>query len=136
MREGTFGRGAAAAVTRTHVHMRHAASIAACTAATILLCGCSIIKAQQAPVVPTGTLQGVVTGPSGPVANASISVIASDATQHTGFSNADGFYSITGIPTGAATFSVRASGFAQVDGSIVISADPGPNRQDVSLNPQ
>ena len=84
----------------------------------------------------TGTLQGVVTGPSGPVANAGISVTASDATQHGGVSNADGYYSIVGIPAGPATFSVRASGFARVDGSIVIAADPGGNRQDVSLNPQ
>jgi hypothetical protein len=97
---------------------------------------CSIIKAQPIPVTSTGTLQGVVTGPGGPVANAGVMVTASDATQHGGYSNADGYYSIAGIPAGPASFSVRASGYARVDGSIVIAADPGPNRQDVSLNPQ
>lgn len=110
-------------------------SVAALTALTALA-GCSIIKAQPTPTIPTGTLQGVVTGPSGPIANAAISVTASDATQHVGLSNADGYYSIASIPVGPATFSVRASGYAQVDGSLVISADPTANRQDVSLNPQ
>jgi hypothetical protein len=102
----------------------------------LLLCGCSIIKAQPTPQVVTGTLAGVITGPGGPVANASVTISASDATQHAGISNADGYYSIASIPIGPATYSVRASGFAAVEGSIVIAADPGPNRQDVSLNPQ
>jgi carboxypeptidase family protein len=102
----------------------------------VVFAGCSIIKSQPAPLTPTGTLQGVVTGPAGPVAHAAISITASDATQHGGVSNADGYYSISAIPAGPATFSVRANGFAEVDGSLVIAADPGGNRKDVSLNPQ
>jgi len=104
--------------------------------AALLLCSCGLIKAQPTPQTVTGTLAGVITGPGGPVANAAVTVSASDATQHTGLSNPDGYYSIASIPAGPATYSVRASGFATVEGSIVISADPGPNRQDVSLNPQ
>jgi len=109
---------------------------AAMSAAALLLGGCNIIKAQPTPAAVTGTLTGVVTGPGGPIGNAEIIVTASDATQHSGLSNVDGYYSIASIPVGPATYDVRASGFANVNGSIVIAADPGPNRQDVSLNPQ
>lgn len=116
--------------------MRRLTFLASAAASAALFAGCSIIKSQQSPTMPTGTLSGVVTGPGGPVSNAAISVTASDATSHGGLSNADGYYSITGIPAGPATYSVRAAGFAEVDGSIVIAADPGPNRQDVNLNPQ
>jgi carboxypeptidase family protein len=97
--------------------------------------GCSIIKSQPTPKASTGTLQGVVTGPGGPIANAAIIVTASDATQHTGLSNADGYYAISGIVAGPATYAVRASGFAEVDGTVVIAPDPTGTRQDVSLNP-
>jgi hypothetical protein len=102
----------------------------------VLFGGCGLIKAQPSPQTVTGTLAGVITGPSGPIANAAVTISASDATQHAGMSNGDGYYSIAGIPVGPATYSVRASGFALVEGSMVIAADPGPNRQDVSLNPQ
>jgi carboxypeptidase family protein len=102
----------------------------------LLSCGCSIIKAQPSPTTLTGTMQGVVTGPSGPIASASVTVTASDATQHVGISDSGGFYSITAVPVGPATFAVRASGFSEYDGTIVINADPQTNRQDVSLNPQ
>ena len=103
--------------------------------AILAAAGCSIIKAQPTPKVSTGTLQGVVTGPSGPVANAAVTVTASDATQHGGLSDGAGYYSIAGIATGPATYSVRANGFAEVDGSITIAPDPTGTRQDVSLNP-
>jgi hypothetical protein len=116
--------------------MRGSTFVVAFSVCTLLLGGCGLIKAQPTPQVVTGTLSGVITGPSGPIANASITIAAADATQHTGASNADGYYSIASIPVGPATYSVRASGFADVEGSIVIAADPGPNRQDVSLNPQ
>ena len=102
----------------------------------VLGAGCNIIKAAPTPTTPTGTLQGVVTAPGGPVANAQVAVTASDATQHTGASNADGFYRITAIPVGPATYAVRANGYAEVDGSIEIAPDPGGTHQDVSLNPQ
>jgi hypothetical protein len=102
-----------------------------------LVCtGCSIIRAQPTPQTKSGTLQGVVTGPSGPIGNAQVSVTASDATLHTGVTNADGFYSISGIPEGPATFTIQAAGFAQFSGTTNIQADPANNRQDASLNPQ
>jgi len=100
------------------------------------LAGCSIIRAQPQPTAQTGTLQGVITGPSGPVANAEVIVTAADATQHSAATNANGYYSIAGIPSGPATFSVQASGFAEYDGAIVIASDPTTNKQDISLNPQ
>jgi hypothetical protein len=104
--------------------------------AVAMIAGCSIIKAPPSATTKTGTLSGVVTGPGGPVANADVTITASDATQHAGLSDSGGYYSIQGVPAGPATFSVRASGFAEVDGNVVIAADPGTNRQDISLNPQ
>ena len=97
--------------------------------------GCNIIKAQPTPKAITGTMQGVVTGPGGPISGAAVTVTASDATQHGGISDSGGYYSITGIAAGPATYSVRASGYAEVDGNITIAPDPTGNRQDVSLNP-
>ncbi|HXW77499.1 MAG TPA: carboxypeptidase-like regulatory domain-containing protein [Candidatus Eremiobacteraceae bacterium] len=102
----------------------------------IALAGCSIIRATPTPTTPTGTLQGVVTGSSGPVAGAQVAVTASDATQHVGSSDSNGFYSISGIPVGPATYTVNATGYAPYAGAITIIADPGPNHQDISLNPQ
>ena len=110
-----------------------AAMIAACALA---IGGCSIIRAQPSPTVATGTLQGVITGPSGPVANATVAITASDATQHVGQSDSGGYYSVASVPAGPATYSVRAPGYSEYDGSVVIAPDPGPNRQDISLNPQ
>jgi len=110
--------------------------MAAIVVIALACAGCSIIKATPSPTTPTGTLQGVVTGPGGPVVNAEVLVTASDATQHTGATNHDGYYSIGSIPAGPASYSVQAAGFAQLNGSLVIMADPTGNRQDVSLNPQ
>jgi hypothetical protein len=115
---------------------RIGALIAVSVIAGASVSACSIIRAPATPGVATGTLQGVVTGPSGPIANAEVSVTAADATQHTGVSNSNGYYSISAIPTGPATFSVSAAGYADVSGSVTIAADPNTNRQDVSLNPQ
>lgn len=136
LRERTFGRGGSPRRPRTRIDMRrltHAAIVAMMATA---LAGCSIIEAHPSPSAQTGTLQGVVTSPSGPVSNAQVLVTASDATQHVGVSNNDGFYSIASIPLGPASYSVRASGFSEVDGNLVIAPDPGGTRQDVSLNPQ
>lgn len=116
--------------------MRSAALALSIFAAAVVVSGCSIIKAQPTPTAATGTMQGVITGPSGPIASAAVIVTASDATQHVGQSDTGGYYSIASVPAGPATFAVKASGFAEYDGSIVISPDPTPNRQDVSLNPQ
>ena len=134
--KGTFGREGLARRPRTPKYMRRltiAAFVAMMATAAV---GCSIIEAHTSPAAQTGTLQGVVTSPSGPVANAAVTVTASDATQHVGLSNSDGYYSIATIPLGPATYSVHASGFAEVDGNLTIMPDPGGTRQDVSLNPQ
>jgi len=129
----TRGPGAPAANANAMRRMPLVA-VAAMTAAA--LAGCNILQAHPNTPALTGTLQGVVTSPSGPVANAQILVTASDATQHAGLSNGDGYYSIASLPLGPATYAVRASGFSEVDGNLVIAPDPGGTRQDVSLNPQ
>lgn len=105
-------------------------------AAAVGIFGCSIIRSQPSPETKTGTLQGVVTGPNGPIANAAISVTTSDATQHGALSNADGYYTLSGLPAGPATIVVRAAGFTEYDGSVVIATDPVRTEQNVSLNPQ
>lgn len=132
----TFGREGPARRPRTRNDMRRLTLVAVATMTAAALAGCGLLQAHPNTPAPTGTLQGVVTSPSGPVANAQILVTASDATQHAGLSNGDGYYSIASLPLGPATYSVRASGFAEVDGNLVIAPDPGGTRQDVSLNPQ
>lgn len=132
----TFGREGPAHEPRTRNDMRRLTLVAIATATAAALTGCGLLQAHPNTPAPTGTLQGVVTSPSGPVANAQVLVIASDATQHAGLSNGDGYYSIASLPLGPATYSVRAAGFSEVDGNLVIAADPGGTRQDVSLNPQ
>src|SRR4029077_16175134 len=132
----TFGREGPARRPRTRMNMRRLTSAAVVAIVVTALFGCNIIQAHPGPATQTGTLQGVVTSPSGPVANADVLVTASDATQHAGLSNGDGYYSIASIPLGPATYSVRATGFAEVDGNLVIAPDPGGTKQNVSLNPQ
>jgi hypothetical protein len=104
--------------------------------AAFALAGCSIIRAQPPPVTQTGTLQGIVTGPNGPIANAAVVLIASDATQHSALSDGAGYYTIASVPVGPASLSVRANGFTEYDATITIVSDPAANRQDVNLNPQ
>src|SRR5690348_11174653 len=111
--------------------MRRMTLAAVATMIAAALTGCGLLQAHPNTPAPTGTLQGVVTSPSGPVANAQILVVASDATQHAALSNGDGYYSIASLPLGPATYSVRASGFSEVDGNLVIAPDPGGTRQDV-----
>lgn len=132
----TFGREGPAHRPRTRMNMRRLTLVAVATMTAAALAGCNILEAHPNAPAPTGTLQGVVTSPSGPVANAQILVTASDATQHAGLSNGDGYYSIASLPLGPASYTVKASGFAEVDGNIVIAPDPGGTRQDISLNPQ
>jgi hypothetical protein len=112
------------------------AALVAAAILSVAFTGCSIIKAQPSPTTKTGTLQGVVTGPAGPVANAAVTVTASDASQESGVSDSGGFYSIANVPAGPATFAVVAQGYAVYTGAVVINPDPQTNRQDVSLNPQ
>lgn len=132
----TFGREGPAHQPRTRTNMRRLTRVAVVTMTAAALAGCTLLQAHPNTPAPTGTLQGVVTSPSGPVANAQILVTASDATQHAGLSNGDGYYSIAALPLGPASYTVRASGFSEVDGNLVIAPDPGGTRQDVSLNPQ
>lgn len=110
--------------------------MAAAAILTVALAGCSIIKAQPSPTTKTGTLQGVVTGPAGPITGAAVTVTASDASQESGVSDSGGFYSIANVPAGPATYAVVAQGYAAYNGAVVINPDPQTNRQDISLNPQ
>jgi Carboxypeptidase regulatory-like domain len=96
------------------------------------LAGCTVDQTQ--PVVPVGTLTGVITGPSGPVSGASVEVTAADGSQHRANSTADGYFELDRVPAGTIHVSVTAAGFAPWETNAIIS----PNAtlaQDVRLTP-
>ncbi|HME82631.1 MAG TPA: carboxypeptidase-like regulatory domain-containing protein [Candidatus Eremiobacteraceae bacterium] len=98
-----------------------------------LATGCNVIKATPTTTTKPGTLQGVVTGPSGPVAGAQISVTPTDNSYHTGGTDQTGFYQITGIPAGSIVYTVSAPGYQTVNGSAMIAPDT-TTIQNVSLS--
>ena len=95
--------------------------------------GCSVIKASPTTTVKTGTLTGVVTGPTGPIGGATVSVTPADNSYHVGTSDAQGYYSIASIPAGPAALTVSASGFQTYTGSVVIPENQTAT-QNVSLS--
>lgn len=99
----------------------------------VLATGCNVIKANNPETVKPGTLQGVVTGPTGPVGGASISVTPTDNSYHTGSADSSGFYQITGIPAGSIVYTVSAPGFQTYTGTATINPD-ATTVQNVSLS--
>ena len=95
--------------------------------------GCSVIKATPTQTVKTGTLTGVVTGPSGPVANALVKVTPADNSYHVSTTDSGGYYAIPDIPAGPVVVSVDASGYQTYTGSAVIPEN-GTATQNVSLS--
>jgi Carboxypeptidase regulatory-like domain len=96
----------------------------------VLATGCNV----PPPVsIKPGTLQGVVTGPSGPVAGATISVTPTDNSYHTGQADSTGFYQVPGIPAGSIVFTVSAPGYQTYTGSATINPD-ATTVQNVSLS--
>ena len=85
--------------------------------------GCSVIRATPSTTTPTGTLQGVVTGPNGPVAGASVQVTPTDNSYHQGSTDSQGFYQITGIPVGSVVVNIARS----ISGSGINSGGSGIN---------
>jgi len=94
---------------------------------------CSIIRSTPTDTVKTGTLTGVVTGPSGPVSGASVSVTPPDNSYHVGQTDAQGYYSIASIPAGPVVVTVKAAGYQTYSGSAVIPEN-GTATQNVSLS--
>ena len=96
-------------------------SIGLIVIAVVLATGCNTNPPSSTP--KPGTLQGVVTGPSGPVAGASVTVTPTDDSYHAGTTDASGFYQITGIPSGAIVYTVSSPGFQTYTGSTTINPD-------------
>jgi hypothetical protein len=95
--------------------------------------GCSVIRATPSATASTGTLQGVVTGPNGPVAGASVQVTPTDNSYHQAATDAQGFYQITGIPVGSVVVTVSANGYRTYAVSATIVDNP-PVVQNISLS--
>ena len=99
----------------------------------LLLAGCN--GGQNQPnAAPVGTLTGVITGPSGPVSGASISLSETDGSQRSGVSTADGYFEIDRVPAGTIQLSVNAAGFAPWQTNAVIAPN-ATTTQDVRLTP-
>ena len=99
----------------------------------LALASCNVIKATPSDTVTTGTLQGVVTGPAGPVPGASVQVTPTDNSYHQATSDSQGFYQITGIPVGSVVVTVSAQGYRTYSASATIVENP-PVVQNVSLS--
>jgi len=99
----------------------------------VLATGCNVLKATPTDTTKPGTLQGVVTGPSGPVGGAIITVTPTDNSYHTGTADGTGFYQITGIPAGSIVYTVTAPGYQTFTGSATIAPDT-TTIQNVSLS--
>ena len=95
--------------------------------------GCNVIKATPTDAVKTGTLTGVVTGPTGPIANASVSVTPPDNSYHVGTTDTQGYYSIASIPAGPVIVTVKASGYQTYNGNAVIPEN-GTATENISLS--
>jgi len=95
--------------------------------------GCSVIRASPTESVKTGTLAGVVTGPTGPVASASISVTPPDNSYHVGTTDAQGYFSIASIPAGPVIVTVKATGYQTYNGNAVIPEN-GTATENISLS--
>jgi hypothetical protein len=95
-----------------------------------LATGCN---AHPPAAAQTGTLQGVVTGPTGPVAGASVQVTPTDNSYHQGVTDSQGFYQISDIPAGSVVLTVSATGYRSYSGSATV-IDSQTVVQNVSLS--
>ena len=95
--------------------------------------GCSVIRATPTTTTATGTLQGVVTGPNGPVAGASVQVTPTDNSYHQALTDSQGFYQLASVPVGSVVISVSAPGYRTYSGSAMI-VDGQSVVQNVSLS--
>ena len=100
-----------------------------------LAAGCGVIRAEPSPSPQIGTLTGVVTGPSGPVGGASVTVTPPDNSYHVGQSDAQGYYSLTGIPAGTVTLQISAPGYMTYRNTNIVITNGTSVTQNVSLTP-
>lgn len=124
-----------AAISRDFV--QRAALCLACVAFATAVSSCSVIRADKGAPEPTGSVTGVITGPSGPIGGANIQVTPSNSIIVTGGTDRNGVYLISRLPAGPAVMTVTASGYQSQTTTLTIPAPPNDQvRQDVSLNPR
>ena len=71
----------------------------------------------------TGEIQGTVTDQNGhAVQGANVAVISPSRVESTKLTGADGKFDITGIPAGAYTIEISASGFSTIQRSVPVAA--------------
>jgi len=103
--------------------MRRARYLFLLSAFSLAVAGCNIIRAQPTDAQPSGTVSGVITGPSGPIAGAAITITPSDNSYHATQSDAQGYYSIAGLLAGSATLQVQAQSYESYSATIAIAAN-------------
>ena|GEM_PF-3196187 len=101
------------------------------TAAT----GCAIIRAQPVNELPGGSVTGVVTGPSGPIGGATVTVTPGDNSYHATQTDEQGYYALSGLLAGPASIHVEAAGYQSLDAAIQIPANAALT-ENVSLTPR
>lgn len=97
--------------------------------------GCGIIKAEPSPSPQIGVISGVVTGPTGPIAGAGVRVTPQDNSYHVGQTDAQGYYSLSGIPAGTVTLVISAPGYMTYTNPNVVISNNSMVTQNVSLTP-
>jgi len=101
-------------------------------AALLTLNGCGG-KTEPGPNTASGTVTGVVTSQSGPIAGAAVSIVSSDGTQSATTSGSDGYFEIDKVAAGAAQLTVSRDGYGQWSGQLLIVPN-GTTTQNVHLN--
>lgn len=90
----------------------------------LVLCISSALHAQSTGSTINGTIQGAVVDQRGQaIPGATIAVTSGTNTPRTAVSGPDGKFSISGLPTGAYTVQVAATGFSTQEKNVTVSAD-------------
>ena len=93
------------------------------SAIALALCACSLIRAQSPTQLASGNVDGVVTGPSGPIAGAAVTITPGDNSFHSASTDAAGYFSVSGVLVGPATLQAAAVSYRSYTGSITIQPD-------------
>ncbi len=110
------------------------AAIAVLFTAAIALVGTQVATA-QAPEVAAGFTGTVTDSTGGVIPNATVLITGPDGTQKTATTDAQGSYTLSGLPPGNYTIVVSSPGFKTSDARTIAVTAAEPTRADVSLSP-
>jgi carboxypeptidase family protein len=88
---------------------------------------------EPGPNTAAGTVTGVVTSQSGPVAGAAVSIVSGDGSQWSATSGSDGYFELDKVAAGAAQLTVSHDGYGQWSGQVLVVPN-GTTTQNVHLN--